>query len=58
VVSERDEGALRCLKDIKWCGMEDSKGLLSSSSSLTSSFISKTVLKKMYTGKMLDSDAY
>jgi nucleosome assembly protein 1-like 1 len=26
VVSERDERALRCLKDIKWCGMEDSKG--------------------------------
>ncbi|KAI3989267.1 hypothetical protein MKX01_004816 [Papaver californicum] len=53
-ITERDEGALKYLKDIKWCRIEDPKGFKLDFFFDTNSYFKNSVLTKTY--HMIDDD--
>ncbi|GMJ07340.1 NUCLEOSOME/CHROMATIN ASSEMBLY FACTOR GROUP A 02, nucleosome assembly protein 1;2 [Hibiscus trionum] len=53
-ISERDEGALKYLKDIKWCRVEEPKGFKLEFYFDTNPYFKNTVLTKTY--HMIDED--
>lgn len=53
-ISERDEGALKYLKDIKWCRIDNPKGFKLEFFFETNPFFKNTVLTKTY--HMIDED--
>lgn len=53
-ISERDEGALKYLKDIKWCRLEDPKGFKLEFFFAPNPYFKNTVLTKTY--HMIDDD--
>ncbi|GJR65746.1 nucleosome assembly protein 1,4 [Tanacetum coccineum] len=54
VITERDEAALKYLKDIKWCRMDDPKGFKLEFFFDTHPFFTNSVLTKVY--HMIDDD--
>jgi hypothetical protein len=53
-ITERDEGALKYLKDIKWCRIEDPKGFKLEFFFDTNPYFKNSVLTKTY--HMIDED--
>ncbi|KAM7274894.1 hypothetical protein ACFE04_016760 [Oxalis oulophora] len=53
-ITERDEGALKYLKDIKWCRIDDPKGFKLEFFFDTNPYFKNTVLTKIY--HMIDED--
>ncbi|GJU84337.1 nucleosome assembly protein 1;4-like protein isoform X2, partial [Tanacetum coccineum] len=53
-ITERDEEALKYLKDIKWCRMDDPKGFKLEFFFDTNPFFTNSVLTKVY--HMIDDD--
>lgn len=53
-ITERDEGALKYLKDIKWCRIDDPKGFKLEFFFDTNPYFKNTVLSKIY--HMIDED--
>ena len=53
-ISERDEGALKYLKDIKWCRIDNPKGFKLEFFFETNPFFKNAVLTKTY--HMIDED--
>lgn len=53
-ITERDEGALKYLKDIKWCRIDNPKGFKLEFFFDTNAFFKNSVLTKTY--HMIDED--